>query len=133
MFLQIVPPLSPGGSIGDHVHVGDGQLLPHPHLLHDEQLLLVSDIVPVNRAVGLARMVDTVDDGEHSHQTVVSKHLGYEENNILTVLLSPERQSVGEKNPIICFGTVFVKHAPIYSLFMSTFIHHPNPVNSFGN
>ena len=37
-----------------------------------EHLLPVCDRVPLGGAVGEARVVDAVDDGEHAHQAVVA-------------------------------------------------------------
>ena len=76
--LQIISPLLPGADIGDHVKVADGQLLPRLHLPGCEQLLLVGDRVPLDRAVWETRVVDAIDNREHSHQTVVTvKYLLY--------------------------------------------------------
>ena len=64
--------LCPGADIGDHVQVADGQLLARPHLPHREQLLPVGDGIPLDRAVRKTRVVDAINDGEHSHQAVVT-------------------------------------------------------------
>ena len=73
--LEIVSPLLPGADIGDHVQVADGQLLPRLHLPHREQLLLVRDRVPLDRAVWETRVVDAIDNPKYSHQTIFTVKL----------------------------------------------------------
>ena len=72
MPVKIFLPLFPSGCIINQVKVGYGQLFSLSQLLHDENLLLVGDRVPLDRAVGFTGVIYSVDDWKHTHQIVVS-------------------------------------------------------------
>ena len=81
-----------------------------------EELLPVSDGVPLGGAVGEAGVVDAVDDREHSHQAVVATEGEVGIIFLSQVLGSPQGQCVGQEDPVISFGRVLVEHVSVEPL-----------------